>query len=390
MDKGTLRKLNSRLLFQQNLSRPARGATPLVTVSDSCCGINSQNFRDSYMSFWSRSSGFTEEKLNSSIGPGGTLSRTWTVRGTVHTFPTKDYSVYVFGSPVERYLNAHDRYARQLGLPNREGRIRLLYEPLLDEMGNEKVSTDFVISYISTRLEEMGIKSQRHLSRGWSTEKILGPIWEGVTEMSYMGLLSNAGRKGSGNLWMSTKHWLGSELKEPDFEESASKLVKKYIEKYGPVTLKDIAYWTGHKIEFLKKILEKIRPEIQYEKNGGSSQFHYFVEKMDEDIPRPPSAIILPRFDSLIMGYSDKSRFLNPQFKDVVSAKAGVIKPTILLDGFVQGIWTKEKRGRSLRITVAQFRKFPQRSMKAVERKFTRFADHENLNLELKFREINS
>lgn len=385
LDRNTLRKLNSRLIFSQFLKKSANGKSSLVDVSDALCGVNSQNFRDSYMSYWTRSTGFSENKLVSSIKPRGELSRTWTVRGTVHTFPTTDYKVHVFGSPVEKFLKSNDRYAKQLGVPDRETRIRKLYEPLLDEIGGSKVTTDFVHNFISDRLDSMGLKGRQKLERGWSSEKIMGPTWRGIHELSYLGLLSNAGRRGSGNLWMSTKHWLGYEPSDWNFYGNAKELVKKYIEKYGPVTIQDIAYWTGHKMSTLVEILADLKPEINNEQINDSLDKYYLTEEMESDYPPPPHIIVLPRFDSLIMGYRNKSRILDHDFLDRVSIQAGIIMPTILVDGFVKGVWSKSTKGKTLNISVEPFKKFTDRNMKTLERKFSKFAIHEGLNLNLKF-----
>ncbi len=388
LNKETLRKLNSKLIFTQYLTKSVSGDTSLIEVSDALCGVNSQNFKDSYMTYWARTSGFSEKKLLSGFKPGGTLSRSWTVRGTVHTFPTRDYLTHVFGGPAERALKAHDRYARQLGVPDRVARIKRLYEPLLDEMGQSMVSTDFVNQFISSKLEEMGIKGTMALTRGWTKERTDGPTWEGIMEMSYLGILTNAGRKGSGNLWMSTKNWLGTNDLEPSYKESATSLVKNYIKNYGPVTFSDIAYWTGHRKDFLKSILEDLRTDIQIIDIGDHSSY-YTMEELESDYEKPPHAIILPRFDSLMMSYLDKSRLMDLKFKEVVSAKAGIINPTILLDGFVQAIWRKGQKGKKVKISVKTFGKFSDNSKKAVEKKFEKYGNHLDLTPEISYSPLN-
>lgn len=385
LDKKILRKLNSRLISTQFLKKSAGGKSSLVDISDALCGVNSQNFRDSYMSYWTRSTSFSEKKLVSSIRPRGDLSRTWTVRGTVHTFPTSDYKVHVFGSPVERFLKSFDRYAKQLGVPDREARINRLYEPLLDEIGNKRVTTDYVHNFISDQLDRMGLKGRQELERGWSSEKLMGPTWTGIYELSYLGLISNAGREGSGNMWMSTRHWLGTEVGEPDFYGNATELIKKYIDRYGPVTLQDISYWTGHRVSTLNEVIKGLKGEINQEKVDGSSQPYFFMEELESDYPPPPHIAVLPRFDSLIMGYKDKTRILDHAYLDRISVQAGVIMPTILVNGFVQGVWKKKQSGKTLRITIDTFKKFSDKNKKAVENKFLKFAEHGELKLELKY-----
>lgn len=376
LDRNTLKRMNRRLLTSLRLSAKAHGQDSLVLVSRSCCGINSQNFRDSFQSFWARADSFCDSALVSSIKPCGSLTRTWTVRGTVHTFPTQDYYKHVFGSPVSRVLHSYDRYARQLGVPNREKRIELLYQPLLDEIKGEYVTKRFIGDFISERLTQMGIKGKMKLRRGWTSEATYSHTWEGVEEMSYMGLLVNAGRKGSENLWMSTRHWLGSRFSDPDPADCAAGLIRSYIEQYGPVTLNDIAYWSGHRKGDVAKILDSIRGDLKEERYKDFKDVYYAIHDSMDDAYDPPHALILPGFDSLIMGHSDKSRILHHTKRELVFTSAGVINPTILIRGFVAGTWKKNTQGSKNSVTVRPFKYFTVRDRKAVLEKFQEYGEY--------------
>src|SRR5256885_10928358 len=52
----------------------------------------------------------------------------------MHTIPTKDYWVYVFGGPGRRFQQWFDRTAKKRGIPDRDFRIRFLYQPFLDHI----------------------------------------------------------------------------------------------------------------------------------------------------------------------------------------------------------------------------------------------------------------
>src|SRR5207247_8341891 len=61
----------------------------------------------------------------------GRACQTWTVRSTMHTIPSKDYWVYVFGGPGRRFQPWFDRTAKKRGIPHRDFSVRLLYKPFL-------------------------------------------------------------------------------------------------------------------------------------------------------------------------------------------------------------------------------------------------------------------
>lgn len=376
LNTETLGKFNRRLLVAQKLTNTASGSGSTLSVANACCGVNSQNFRDSFMTFWSRSSNFNDTQLIAGFKPGGTLSRTWTVRGTVHTFPSKDYFIHVFGSPRNRIFAAHDRYARQLGLPSRVERVERLYEPLVDEIKNEAMTAQYVGEFMSERLERMGIKGKRHLARGWASQKTMGPTWEGLMEMSYLGLITNAGRKGSTNLWTSTGVWLGKAVNPPDPFECSVELIRKYIEGYGPVTPADIAYWSGHRKRDVSEIMKSLKSDLMEESFEGSKEKYYSLNGFGQESEDPPGVILLPRFDSLMMGHNDKSRVMRPELRNKVFSGAGIINPTVLLDGFVAGTWNKKAKPGSLDVTVTPFRHLSKSDRDKIRHGFSSFGDY--------------
>lgn len=376
LKQEVLRKLNRRLLSAQRLSTKATGKGSLVSVSHSCCGINSQNIQDSVLSFWARTNSFSENALMSEFRPKGGLVRTWTVRGTVHTFPSRDYYVHVFGSPRDRALLSHDTYARQLGLPPRDKRIELLYQPLLDEIKGEAVTSNFIGEFMSERLFHLGLKGKMKLNQGWSNEPKYGPTWKGITEMSYLGLIVNAGKKGSSSLWMGSSQWLNGNSISPDPEECVVRLIRSYIEMYGPVSFSDIVYWSGHRKKDVLNAIDALKGDLILEYLDNSTEPYYSLNGYQEDGQDPPQAIILPRFDSLLMGHKDKSRFMFHGHRDRVFRSAGIINPTVLLDGFVAGTWEKKKHSNRVDVTVRAFRKLNAQDKRAIEERFADYGDY--------------
>jgi hypothetical protein len=383
MDDGTLRSLNNKLLASQFLTQRARDPEAIVKVAEACCGINSQDFLESFDSFWSRVDHFQDSKLLSELRPKGGLVRTYTVRGTMHTIPSKDFWIHVRGSPYRRFASMIDRVAERRGLPERSFRTEKLYEPFLNRIKGRSATTNEIKNFMVGRLDELGFKGKMKLMRGWSSTPSYGPAWTGIAEMAYMGLIVNTGRKGSESLWMSAKDWFGSKQKIPDTGDCMVQLVRKYIESYGPVSLQDITYWTFLLKSDVVKALEALKEDLTVE-SFGSKQEYYSIERDDVSAP-VPNVIILPEFDSLMMGYKDKSRFLaNDHLKKIFWGLGGIHR-TILVDGFVSAFWKRKKSNKEMMIDVKALRDLTQREKRSIDEAFQSYAEYKETSGHVQF-----
>jgi len=107
------------------------------------------------------------------------------------------------------------------------------------------------------------------------------------------------------------------EVGEPDVDE----LVRRYLAALGPATVRDAQAWSG--LPGLAEVFGRLGLE---ELGGG-----YFdlpgAPRPDGGTPAPVR--FLPRFDDVLIGFADRSRF----------GEVVVGKPTILVDGVVAGTW---------------------------------------------------
>jgi winged helix DNA-binding protein len=385
LDPPILRTLNGRLLASQYLSRKASGPHAVVKVAESCCGINSQDFLESFSSFWARVNGFRDSDLTSELRPKGGLVRTWTVRSTMHTIPTKDYWIHVFGGPSRRFQPWFDRIAKKRGIPDRDFRVRFLYQPFLDHIKGRTVTSSELKQFMIERLAQHGLRSRMKLQRGWSSTPTHGPSWTGMSEMSYLGLLVSAGRKGSEGLWMGSADYIGARRNVPDPQECTVELVRKYIEHYGPVTREDVAYWSFLRKDEVDPALETLKKDLTTEKLNSSEEYFSFGEAADE-VVEPPRVIILPEFDSLMLGHKDKSRFLShTQVKNVFGNFAAVNR-TILLDGFVAATWKRKKNREGMTVDVSPLRTLRGSERQSIEEEFANYADYQGTKISVGFK----
>ncbi len=380
-----MRALNRRLLASQYLSRKASGPRAVVKVAEACCGINSQDFLESISSFWARINGFRDSDLTSELRPKGGLVRTWTVRFTMHIIPSKDYWVHVFGGPGRRFQPPFDKAAKKRGIPDRDFRVRFLYQPLLDHIKGRAVTSNEVKQFMVERLTQRGLQGRMKLARGWSSQPTYGPSWTGLSEMSNLGLLVNAGRKGSESLWMSSADYLAAGRSVPDPEDCMVELVRKYIERYGPVSRADITYWSFLLKRDVDRALEILKKDLTKETFHSSQEYFSFGGAPKEAL-EPPGVVILPAFDSLMMGYLDKSRFLpGDRVKNVFGGLAKINR-TILLDGFVAATWKRKKNPAGMIVDVSPLRTLRDRERRSIEEEFANYADYQETKISVEFK----
>jgi hypothetical protein len=63
----------------------------------------------------------------------------------------------------------------------------------------------------------------------------------------------------------------------------------------------------------------------------------------DEDSPAPPR--LLGMWDSILLAYADRSRIIPPAYRALVTRRNGDVLPTLLVDGFVAGVWRPVEGG---------------------------------------------
>jgi Winged helix DNA-binding domain len=115
----------------------------------------------------------------------------------------------------------------------------------------------------------------------------------------------------------------GSPLQElrPVGRPDVAELVTRYLAAFGPATVRDAQAWSG---------LTRLAPvfaRLELEELGGGYYDLPGAPRPPADMPAPVR--FLPRWDNLLIGYADRSRF----------GAVVVGEPTVLVDGVVAGTW---------------------------------------------------
>ena len=142
-----------------------------------------------------------------------------------------------------------------------------------------------------------------------------------------------------------------------------SHLGRRYLEGFGPASLRDLSQFALIYRPLAREALETQADSlVRIEGPGGTELFDVPGATLpDEDAPAPPR--LLGMWDSALLAYADRSRIVPPDYRRLVSRSNGDLLPTVLVDGYVAGVWRPVDEG----IEVTAFEKLPTNAWRGIE-----------------------
>nr|WP_240927355.1 crosslink repair DNA glycosylase YcaQ family protein [Paenibacillus thiaminolyticus] len=287
-------------------------------------GIQSQILSQSLLSIQCRvevSQSFKyllEEKRN--------IIRTWSLRGAMHLMRTVDAALLWNALSIEWFT----RWGTYLHQHVTEYQKQLISEAVLCSLSNRP----------KTR-EQLKNDLKHSLNVEHSIIDYLLSAWGGILkDLSYKRLVIQGELINNEVVFHLTTSWLN---KQPDVfevydqEEALGIILLRYLNAYGPAKIEDFAYWSGITVNKAKKIVSHMSSELICIGDLYDNKNICPVENtLAEEI-----VILLPKFDSFLLGHKEKFYLDQAHYKKVFSG-AGNINAPVILNGRVLGTWSRK------------------------------------------------
>lgn len=148
----------------------------------------------------------------------------------------------------------------------------------------------------------------------------------------------------------SAEAWLGKPL---DTEARPDEMVLRYLAAFGPASVRDAQVWCG--LTRLNEVVRRQGDRLRRYRDENGVELLDLADAEpaggDEDAP----VRLLPDFDNILLSHADRSRVLPEQYKAAVFTNNGLIKATVLVDGFVAGRWRIERTKKQAVLLVEPF-----------------------------------
>lgn len=306
----TLQELQALRLVHQHLLSPV----DCLAAARNLCGFQAQFLNHALHAL----------RLRTHAPSVDGMVKSWTLRGTMHLFPEEDCSLYFHrqGIPEDVCDTAWYQWCagrQQANTPQRERFFaRLIVEAIAQG--------------VDTR-ESLRLHCRDH---GMTDEEEarLFHSWGGVLrELAELGLIALKVQEEKAYQLLPTFPAIS--------ERTASvKLMERYLLHYGPVTLRDAAYFFHASQRQVKEWLKELPT------NSFTIDDRTYFQLQQQDVQTVlPDCLLLAGFDPLMLGYrKEDNPFLPPEHLRGIFTLTGIVHPAILLQGRVVGRW-KHKDG---------------------------------------------
>jgi hypothetical protein len=344
--------LNRALLARQLLLRRVR--RPVSEVLAHLVGLQAQSPDAPYYGLWSRLAGFRTAELAELLTGRGAVRATM-LRGTLHAVTSDDCLAL-----------------RMLAQPTQERAVRTNTDYDGERVAGRPVAE--LLAVVAELLAEAPATAAELRIR-------LAERWPGCAaeplSFAALSLLPTVqvpprGIWGSGGLprLSPVRTWLGRPVHPaPD----RATLVSRYLAAFGPATAADLATWSG--LTGVRPLLAELRPELVVFRDERGRELFDLPEAPRPAASTPAPVRLLAPYDNVLLAHADRTRILPERYRDRLRSKNAVVPGTVLVDGFVAGLWAVTRPAGATVLTVRPFRSFSARQDAQLRREAAALAE---------------
>jgi DNA glycosylase AlkZ-like len=312
-------------LARQHLRDDALG-TDAVQVARDVVGLHATGAPNPYLQLLVRCVGFDRSMLDRELYERRTLVRARCMRGTLFVLPL-DLLPIAWAATRTGVLNASTAYLASQGLT---------------VAAYERWAVRIESLLTGRALSAAQVRSALQVGREVPVSAVLNQMCD---EGRLLRDRPVAGWRDARNTYRRFSEALPQvRLDSCSPAEATRQLVARYIARYGPITLADIAWWTGVGISRCRTALAELEDQVLPVRVSGWDG-DYVIVRADLDrmlhaaAPRPTQLSLLASLDPYTMGFRDRARMLDAGLHDFVYDRSGNATSVVIIDGRVAGVW---------------------------------------------------
>ncbi|MBO1337115.1 winged helix DNA-binding domain-containing protein [Streptomyces sp. VRA16 Mangrove soil] len=340
--------LNRATLARQLLlERSAVGAEEAVRR---VVALQAQQPASPYVALWNRVAEFEARELDAAFAEFRVVKSTL-MRITLHAVHVDDYRDFRAAvEPTVRGARLRDRRFTASGLTESDA-ARLLPELLA------RAEVPCGAGELGDWLAERGGGIVPELARpAWRMLRQWAPLWHAPDAGLPWRYTSGAGQR-----FFAADGDRRPELGDPEaVAEGLRVLLRRYLEGFGPASVADMAQFGLVQKGRVREALARCADLVRLEGPGGEVLYDVPGGPLPDEGVRAP-ARLMAMWDSTLLAYADRGRVLPAEYRKVVTRVNGDVLPTVLVDGYVAGVWRVGPAGAGGEgIEVAAFRELPE------------------------------
>jgi Winged helix DNA-binding domain len=301
-------------------------ATDVVQAARDLVGLHATGAPNPYLQLFTRMPGFMRPALDQELYERRSLARVRCMRGTLFLLP-RDLLPIAWAATRELVLGPSTKYLMAQGLTPRS------YERWASLV-------DAVLA--GRALSAAQLRTELGAGRDVAVPAVLNQMCD---EGRLLRDRPVAGWRAAHSTYCRLTEALPHvRLNDLDPAHAAALLIERYVARYGPVTLDDIAWWTGLGIRRCRDALHELGTQVTPVRVPEWDGEHWVIRAdldriMHATGPEQTPVSLLAALDPYTMGFRRRARLLNPDRQDFVYDRGGNATSVVLVDGRIAGVW---------------------------------------------------
>jgi hypothetical protein len=322
------RALNRALLARQMLLRPVKLSA--AAAIERLVGMQAQAPNLPYIGLWARLQGFRHEELSELVRSRRAV-RLSLMRNTIHLMTAED----ALGlKPLFQPL-----HERGFFRSSPWGRLakEVDYMALLDTGREIMAERPRSVAQLAKLLDER-FPGHDAVALAYGVRYLLPMVFatpRGIWNASGLVTLTTV------DAWLESAT---APLISPD------ELVLRYLGAFGPASPADMRAWSGLP---MRPAFERLRPRLRVFRDERGIELFDLARSPRPQPDTPAPTRFLPDYDNILLAHADRTRIMAPGQHLGLFSSNGIMKGSVLVDGFVRAGWkpVKDKPGTALVIT---------------------------------------
>ncbi|MFB7462235.1 winged helix DNA-binding domain-containing protein [Streptomyces sp. NPDC056224] len=283
--------------------------------------LQAQQPASPYIALWNRLSGFDAAGLDASVAGCRTVKATL-MRLTLHAVHAEDYRTFREAmEPTLRGSRLGDSRFTASGLTADDAGVLVADLVRYAELPRTAAEIGgWLAQRLGTPMEPGAQRMLRQYAPLWHART--GGPWSFETRPSYVA---------AGTLPV---------LADADVAAGGlQRLVRRYLEGFGPASVADMAQFALVQRSRVRAAVAALADQLE-QLEGPDGTVMYDVPGAPRpagDTPAPPR--LMAMWDSILLAYADRGRVIPPAYRKHVTRVNGDVLPTLLVDGYVAGVW---------------------------------------------------
>lgn len=318
----TPRQLNRATLARQLLLQ--REPLSVVDAVHRVVAIQAQEPASPYIALWNRVAGFDAADLDAAFADH-TIVKATLMRITLHAVAARDHRAFHEAMQVTlRAARLNDRRFKEAGLSVADADALV---PELLTFASRPRSAAELEAWVD---EQIGVRPKPSV---WWALRSLAPLVHAPTGAAW-----TFGPRPS---YLAAPTPPGTE----DRERYVEHLLLRYLGAFGPASGQDFAQFALLRQPTTRPAFDALADGLDtHESPGGTVLYDVPGAPIPDEItPAPPR--LMAMWDSTLLAYADRSRIVPPEYRQLVIRSNGDVLPTLLVDGYVCGVWRPVPNG---------------------------------------------